>query len=68
MATQGPTRKPPTGIMRFFFRTPIWLYRLNLGWIMGNRFLLLNHSVANLARCVRLSWRLYGTTKRVMPT
>ena len=35
--------KPPTGISRLLFRAPIWLYDLNLGWIMGNRFLKITH-------------------------
>lgn len=34
---------PPTGITRVLFRLPIWLYRMNLGWLLGGRFLLLNH-------------------------
>jgi deazaflavin-dependent oxidoreductase (nitroreductase family) len=27
-----------------FFRLPIWLYRLKLGWLLGHRFLLLKHT------------------------
>jgi len=34
---------PPTGLMRWLFRAPIYLYHWNLGWLMGNRFLLLHH-------------------------
>lgn len=34
---------PPSGARRLFFRFPIWLYRLGLGWLLGKRFLLLNH-------------------------
>jgi deazaflavin-dependent oxidoreductase (nitroreductase family) len=34
---------PPRGILRLGLRLPIWLYRLHLGWLLGNRFLLLNH-------------------------
>lgn len=41
MATTKPT--PPTGVSRFFFRLPIWLYRWRLGWLLGNRFVLLYH-------------------------
>ena len=36
-------RTPPTGISRLMFRAPIALYRWHLGWMMGGRFLLLNH-------------------------
>lgn len=36
-------RKPMTGLKRFFFRAPIYFYRLGLGGLLGKRFLLLNH-------------------------
>ena len=36
-------RKRVTGIGRFFFRAPIFLYRMGLGGLLGKRFLLLNH-------------------------
>ena len=35
--------KPPTGINRFLFRAPIWMYKLHLGGLLSGRFLLLNH-------------------------
>ncbi len=35
--------QPPTGLSRLLFRLPIWLYRAKLGWLLGGRFLLLNH-------------------------
>jgi deazaflavin-dependent oxidoreductase (nitroreductase family) len=35
---------PPRGALRLGLRLPIWLYRLHLGWLLGNRFLLLNHT------------------------
>jgi deazaflavin-dependent oxidoreductase (nitroreductase family) len=34
-------RSKPTGVSRFAFRLPIYLYRLNLGWVLDHRFLLL---------------------------
>ena len=34
---------PPSGFRRFLFRLPIYLYRLGLGWILGDRLLLLHH-------------------------
>jgi deazaflavin-dependent oxidoreductase (nitroreductase family) len=37
-------RKRPSGISRFFFRAPIWLYKMNLGWLMGERMLQLTHT------------------------
>ncbi|MBP2702618.1 nitroreductase family deazaflavin-dependent oxidoreductase [Microbispora sp. RL4-1S] len=35
--------EPPTGLRRALFRLPIGLYRARLGWLLGGRFLLLNH-------------------------
>lgn len=34
---------PPTGLLRLFYRLPVWLYRLNLGRLLGRRFLLIRH-------------------------
>lgn len=34
---------PPKGLLRFILRLPIVLYRLRLGWLLGGRFVLLNH-------------------------
>src|SRR5918911_4987582 len=36
-------RSRPSGILRLAFRLPIYLYRLNLGWLLGQRGLLLIH-------------------------
>ena len=36
-------RSKPTGASRLAFRLPIYLYRLDLGWILGHRFLMLVH-------------------------
>jgi len=45
--TRGPNlrwlRSKPTGASRLAFRLPIYLYRLDLGWLLGHRFLLLVH-------------------------
>ena len=38
------TQKKPTGFFRALFRTPIFLYQINLGWLLGGRFLLLTHT------------------------
>ena len=35
--------QPPSGVSRALFRAPIYLYRLGLGWVFGQRILLLNH-------------------------
>ena len=34
----------PKGWLRLSLRLPIWLYRLHLGWLLGDRFLLLDHT------------------------
>ncbi|MGW8225214.1 MAG: nitroreductase family deazaflavin-dependent oxidoreductase [Anaerolineales bacterium] len=44
MIEKTSERTPPTGIKRAFFRAPIWLYQLHLGWLLGNRFLKLTHT------------------------
>lgn len=31
------------GGLRWVLRLPIWLYRARLGWLLGDRFLMLNH-------------------------
>jgi hypothetical protein len=36
-------RSKPAGVLRLAFRLPIYLYRLDLGWLLGHRFLLLVH-------------------------
>ena len=35
--------RPPTGVRRIAFRAPMYLYRLGLGRLFGDRLLLLNH-------------------------
>jgi deazaflavin-dependent oxidoreductase (nitroreductase family) len=41
---QGMTKSsPPRGLARLAFRLPIWLYRLGLGWLLGDRLLMLTH-------------------------
>ncbi|MCB0168434.1 MAG: nitroreductase family deazaflavin-dependent oxidoreductase [Anaerolineae bacterium] len=44
MATTTTRGKQPQGLMRLFLRLPIWLYRLRLGWLLGNRFVMLQHT------------------------
>ena len=43
MSTKLSDTRPPHGLMRWLVRTPIWLYRLGLGRLLGDRFLLLTH-------------------------
>lgn len=44
MAKQVKQLSPPRGLARLFYRLPIWLYRVGLGGVLGERFLLLNHT------------------------
>ena len=37
------TDYPVRGWLRRVVRLPIWLYRVRLGWLLGNRFLMLTH-------------------------
>lgn len=34
----------PRGLARLFLRSPVWLYRLRLGWLVGRRLLMLSHT------------------------
>ena len=36
-------QEKPTGFMRLWFRSPLVLFRLGLGWLVGHQFLLLTH-------------------------
>ena len=41
---KGTLKSPrPRGCARRLLRAPIWLYRLRLGWLLGRRFLLIEH-------------------------
>lgn len=42
--THGIARmQSPRGLLCWFFRMPIWLYRFGLGRLLGDRFLVLTH-------------------------
>jgi deazaflavin-dependent oxidoreductase (nitroreductase family) len=36
--------RPPSKALRFGLRLPLLLYRLRLGWLLGNRFLILTYT------------------------
>ena len=36
--------KKPSGLSRFLFRLPIPFYRIHLGWLLGERILMLTHT------------------------
>ena len=39
--------RPPSKALLFGLRLPLWLYRLRLGWLLNNRFLMLTHTGRN---------------------
>ncbi len=43
---------PPSGLLLWLLRLPIALYRLRLGWLLGQRFVLLEH-IGRKSRQVR---------------
>ena len=44
MPTKVREIHPPSGLSKFIFRIPIWLYRAGLGKFLGDRFLALTHT------------------------
>src|SRR5215469_8535559 len=44
MPTKIKEVQPPRGMARRFYRLPIWLFRLHLGWLLKGHFLLLTHT------------------------
>lgn len=45
--------KRPAGVLLLGLRMPVWLYRFHLGWVLGDRFLLLVHTGRNSGRLRR---------------
>jgi deazaflavin-dependent oxidoreductase (nitroreductase family) len=45
MTSSGPVRRLPVprGLLRWALRLPIDLYRWDLGWLLGERFMLIEH-------------------------
>ncbi len=43
MMRESMVDRPPSKALRAGLRLPIWLYRLRLGWLLGDRFLMLTH-------------------------
>lgn len=41
--TNSIVDRPPSKALRFGLRLPILLYRIGLGWLLGDRFLMLTH-------------------------
>jgi deazaflavin-dependent oxidoreductase (nitroreductase family) len=43
MSQRRLTATPPKGLLRLGLRLPILLYRMGLGWLLGEHFLMLTH-------------------------
>jgi len=43
MTNENHYPQPPKGFSRFLYRLPIQIYRLGLGFLLGKRFILLEH-------------------------
>jgi deazaflavin-dependent oxidoreductase (nitroreductase family) len=43
MTSAQSSKYPPKGLLRIGFRIPVYFYRLGLGWLLGGRFVLVNH-------------------------
>jgi deazaflavin-dependent oxidoreductase (nitroreductase family) len=43
MSTKLSDTKPPHGVLRWLLHMPTWLYRFHMGWLLGDRFLMLTH-------------------------
>lgn len=43
MAKRVKQPSKPTGISRFFFRMPVWMYQHEMGWLLGKRFVMICH-------------------------
>lgn len=37
------SKYPPKGLLKLSFRIPVYFYRIGLGWLIGERFVLINH-------------------------
>ena len=44
MAKRVKQPAKPTGLSRVLFRLPVWMYRRGLGWMLGDRFLMICHT------------------------
>jgi hypothetical protein len=58
--TTETIRSRPSGALRMAFKLPTYLYRLNLGWLMGYRVLLLTHRGRRSGRV----WQTSGPVAR----
>lgn len=53
-------KQKPSGLFKWFLHTPTWLYRAHLGFVMGNRFLMLEHRGRTSDRLYRTVLELAG--------
>lgn len=44
MTGKGITKSPPKGVLRWLLRAPLILHRVGLSWMLGKRFMVLEHT------------------------
>jgi hypothetical protein len=54
---------PPTGLRRLLFRLPLHLYHVRLGWLLGDRLMLLRDGQAFEGFVCRIADRPEGTAR-----
>lgn len=42
-STPVPAARPAGRLKTFLFKAPVWLYRAHLGWMFGNRLMMVTH-------------------------
>lgn len=53
-------RTPPSGITRWFLEAPKAMYRAGLGWMLGNRFVMIEHTGRRSGRTYRTVVEVIG--------
>ena len=61
MPTKFIDVRPPHGLTRLLMRFPIWLFCMHLGWMVGERFLLLTHTGRKSGLPRMMGYRLDGS-------
>lgn len=56
----GTKTSKPTGLKKWFFQAPSWLYRAHLGFLMGRRFLMIEHRGRKSAKLYRTVIEVVG--------
>lgn len=68
MPTKIKEVRPPHGLMRLMMSSPIWLFRMHLGWLLGDRFMLLTHTGRKSGQPRQTILKCFSTIQPVTPT